>query len=44
MFSFWGMKKPEIMNESTKKKVRSKMSIVEDSWLRKITIDLFGGS
>ena len=37
MFSFWGMKKPEIMNESAEKKVSSTMSIGEDSWLRKIT-------
>lgn len=37
MFSFWGTKKPEIMNESAEKKVSSKMSIVEDSWLRKVT-------
>lgn len=37
MFSFWGMKKPEIMNESAEKKVSSTMSIVEDSWLRKVT-------
>lgn len=39
MFSFWGTKKPEIMNESTEKEVSSKMSIVEDSQLRKTTID-----
>lgn len=39
MFSFWGTKKPEIMNESAEKEVSSKMSIVEDSQLRKTTID-----
>ena len=39
-----GGKKPEIMTESTEKRGSSEMSVTEDSWLRKITINPCDGS